>query len=641
MRLLRQSLASKLSLGILLMAIPVFAISLGILFVQSRYIVRKQAQERATSVLNTTMQRVNRFISTIETATDVNDWLITDRLQPDALLARSRSIVMLNSNVNGCSITTEPDLFPQYGRYFSAYSVREGDTVVTVREKPYEYFDKVWYKTPRRLGKASWVDPFDDHNEGTLSAIDLITSYCKPLFRPDSQFVGVISTDLSLPRLADVINEEKPYPNAYFVLIGSKGHYFVHPDSTRLFSQTIFSGVDPNRQPDIIALGHEMTGGQEGCMQVTISGQPCLVCYKPVPHTSWSLALVCPDSDILQSYHRLAFILLPLLVIGLIVILLLSRKTVSMAVRPLNRLLDQSQRIAAGHYDEQIPPTKRPDAVGRLQNSFSVMQQSLNRHVSDIRQANEEAARRNEQLAEATYMAEEATRQKTLFIQNMSHQVRTPLNIIMGFAQVLRDSFGSTAKAGEQLPEAEVGDITAMMRHNAVTLNRIVLMLFDSSDTGLAEELASHKHELVSCNQLVRDSIAENATRFPDMKINFVTDVPDTLTIRTNSLYLSRSILELLYNAVKYAAGQQATIRIEQVADKVHFIVEDKGPGMDADYLDLMYKPFTKVNDLSEGLGLGLPLCRRHVINLGGDLILDTHYTKGCRFIIELPIQAI
>ena len=50
-----------------------------------------------------------------------------------------------------------------------------------------------------------------------------------------------------------------------------------------------------------------------------------------------------------------------------------------------------------------------------------------------------------------------------------------------------------------------------------------------------------------------------------------------------------------------------------------------------------MFMPFTKVNDLSEGLGLGLPLSKRHVQNLGGELTLDTTYREGCRFVIELP----
>ena len=299
-----QSLSSKLSLSILILAVPIFLTVLGLLFLQSRHLIKKEAAEQASSMLETTTQRVCRYLTTVETATNINEWLLMEHLQPDSLLAYSRRIVQLNVNVNGCSITTEPGIFPQYGRYFSAYSVRNGDSITTVREAEYEYFEKPWYKTPHMLGKACWIDPFDDFNEGTLSSPELIASYCKPLHDTDGRFTGIISTDLSLRQLAETILAEHPYPHSYFFMIGEKGHYFVHPDSARLFKQTIFSGTDPRQQADHIALGHEMTAGNHGNMRVVIDGNPCLVCYQPVTGTPWSIALVCPDSDILKDYYH-------------------------------------------------------------------------------------------------------------------------------------------------------------------------------------------------------------------------------------------------------------------------------------------------------------------------------------------------
>ena len=623
-------LSFKLGLSILIMAVTIFVAALGSALIQSQRILRIEAMDRANSVLNTTVERVNRFIITIETATNVNDWLVRKNLQPDSLLAYSHRIVRFNPNVNGCSITTEPNTFPEYGRYFSAYSVRVGDTVITVREAEYEYFEKVWYKMPKQLGKPCWTEPFDDYNEGTLYTTELIASYCKPLYRDNGSMIGVISTDLSMKRLAEVIAKEHPYPHSYFMLIGDDGHYFVHPDTTLLFDKTIFSDTDPRSQKDIIALGHEMTAGKRGNMKVNFDGNPCLVCYQPVPGTTWSLALVCPDSDILYSYHRLAWLIIPLIIFGLIGILLLCHKAVSHAIRPLNQLVKQTQYIADGHFDEQIPHTRRADVVGRLQNSFATMQESLAVHVGNISKAIEETERRNQELIEATKLAEESERQKTIFTQNMTHQIRTPLNIIMGFAQVIRDNCG-------KLSEEEMKSISDMMVHNASLLSRMVLMLFDSSDTGASQEKSRPRNELVSCNELVRECIAYTYLYFPELPIDFVTLVPDALSIHTNSLYLMRSIRELLYNAAKYSDGKNISVHVSQTGATVRFVIQDTGPGMDNDCRDLMFKPFTKVNDLSEGLGLGLPLTKQHIVNLGGDLTLDTTYHDGCRFIIELP----
>ena len=100
-----------------------------------------------------------------------------------------------------------------------------------------------------------------------------------------------------------------------------------------------------------------------------------------------------------------------------------------------------------------------------------------------------------------------------------------------------------------------------------------------------------------------------------------------------------RSLRELLYNAAKYSDGKQITMRITHTGSSVRFIVEDTGKGIDEKDREQMFQFFTKVDDLSEGLGLGLPLSKRHAQNLGGDLTLDVNYHKGCRFILELPIS--
>ena len=100
-----------------------------------------------------------------------------------------------------------------------------------------------------------------------------------------------------------------------------------------------------------------------------------------------------------------------------------------------------------------------------------------------------------------------------------------------------------------------------------------------------------------------------------------------------------RSLRELLYNSAKYSDGKNVTVRITHTDQEVQFCVEDTGPGISEDVIEKMFEPFTKVNDLSEGLGLGLPLSKHHALSLGGDLTLDTSYHEGCRFVLELPIN--
>lgn len=629
---IRKSLTAKLSFGLLLLAVLIFIASQGVLFTQSRYMIRAEAVGRANSVLNTTMQRISRNLMTVETATNSITWLVEQSFQPDSLQAFSNRVVRLNPHVDGCSISAEPNSFSEYGRNFSTYTVREDDTITTVIEEPYEYFNKIWYKSPRNLGPC-WVAFFDEADSLELTIDGMVASYGRPLFNADNHFIGIISTDLSLLRLSEIMSKEKPYPNSYFMMQNEEGLYIIHPDSTRLFTKTIFSDADPRSQADLFALGHEMIAGHQGYMNAVIDGAPSIVCYQPVPGTSWSLAIVCPDSDILAGYHKLTYIVLPLLIIGLIVIFLLCRRAVSHAVRPLNLLVEKTQSISEGNMEVYIRNTKRQDAIGRLQNSFATMLQSLNFHMGSVRYTSDQSKLRNEELLKATQLVKEADRQKTAFIQNVSHQIRTPLNIIMGFAQILSSS------ANEELTEKETKEITSSMDHNSKLLNRILLMLYDSSDLGLSQELNTHKNDIVRCNDLAHEVINYIKIHYPDLAIKFQTEVADDFSIQTSHVYLMRSLREILYNSAKYSDGQNVTLRISRTDTAVRFIIEDTGTGIDETDREFLFKFFTKVDDLSEGLGLGLPLSQRHTQNLGGNLTLDTDYHNGCRFILEMPLS--
>ena len=298
---IRNSLSLKLGVSILFLSFLVFVVCLGVMFFQSRLLLRKQVAEHVSSVLDNTVSRVSGCMTAVETATNVNGWMAQEFLNPDSLLNLTHRVVFFNSHVNGCSITTEPDVFPELGP-FSAYSIREGDSIVTTREGAYDYYDQIWYKQPKQLAKPCWTDPFDDYNDSSLYTKNIIASYCKPLYMDDGRFIGVISSDLALNRLKEAIADKQPYPNTYFVMVNSEGRFIIHPDSTQELNKNIFEDLDPEKQPDLIALGHEMTIGAKGHMQVSINGTPCLVCFQPVPDTRWCLALVIPDR-LLQTHE--------------------------------------------------------------------------------------------------------------------------------------------------------------------------------------------------------------------------------------------------------------------------------------------------------------------------------------------------
>lgn len=430
---------------------------------------------------------------------------------------------------------------------------------------------------------------------GTTANGDTLFYYSRAL-RPDGDAVkGIVTAGLPIKRLKTIIKQaEQPFPVCEFLLL-------------------------ENDQ--------------------TFDTEDAHVFYDELPDTDWTLALICPDSEFEKSYRQLAHIAYFLFIGGLLLILIICYLLTRHTIKPLHKLLTHTKNIVSGQYAEVIPRSNRKDAIGRLQNSVVVMQQSLLEHVDSIRKTGEETKKHNEELARAQMLAEEGVQKKAIFIQNVSHQMRTPLNIVMGFADVLGESLAAQQDGASQslLQDAELADITETMTHNAIHLRRMVQMLYDSSEYGTSQELFSGKSEYVTINNIAQECIEYTRERFPKTTINFESNIPPRAVVKTNHLYLMRTLRELLFNAAKYSDGQHIMLRISETISTIRFTVEDVGPGIPSDTLGMIFKPFGKVDDLSEGLGLGLPLAKRHALSLGGDLTYDVDYHDGCRFILEVP----
>lgn len=117
------------------------------------------------------------------------------------------------------------------------------------------------------------------------------------------------------------------------MMTGKNGNYLVYPDSDRLLYHTIFDDVNTRLQADVMTLGREMVAGHEGRMEVQLDGRKCLVFYQPVLDTGWSIALVCPEESILGAYNRQGYYVIPLIVAGLLLLILFSRKMLKPKVK--------------------------------------------------------------------------------------------------------------------------------------------------------------------------------------------------------------------------------------------------------------------------------------------------------------------
>ena len=385
---IRRSLSRRLSLLIVLIATIIFVAALGFMFVESRKAVREEAISSATETLDNTVLRVNSLLDRVVLATDNFEWLPARHLNtPDSMFTYSARILRCNPDLNGCSISFEPDLFKDKGRYFSAYSYNNHGTIETTQEgnEQYEYFYFDWYQMAKLLDYPVWTEPFVDYNPETVYTKEVIASYCKPLRDNDGNYVGTISTDISLKWLSKTISEVKPYPNSYSIMIGAGGTFFVHPDSTKLFNETIFTPTLEKPDTALTALGHAMQRGETGMRQLMFEGQDCYVFYKALGSTGWSVAIVCPESDIFGGYNRLYRIVIAIVILGLIVMLFVFSRIIGHELKPLHTLALQAETIASGQFDKTLPEDKRIDEIGSLNHTFSNMQHSLVNFIEELK----------------------------------------------------------------------------------------------------------------------------------------------------------------------------------------------------------------------------------------------------------------
>ena len=391
---IQRKLSVKLSLWVVVFAAVIFLAALGFMFMQSRKAVRQEAINRATQILDNTALHVTGILNRAEVSAKMTEWLVMRHPdKPDSMFVYSEGMLLNNPEYFNCSIAFEPYYFEKYGRYFSAYAKRQGDSIRTTQggSDSYQYFYMDWYLMPQLLDRPCWTEPYMDLDVMTDTK-EMVTSYCRPLKDAEGRMVGVINTGLSLNWLSHKISAVKPYPNSYSIMIGHGGTYFVHPDSTKLLYQTIFTKTLEEPDTALSALGHAMQRGEEGMRQLDVDGQDCYVFYKPLGSTGWSMAIVCPESDIFGGFVRLQRTVAAIVAAGLLLMLVFFIRIITRQLTPLQQLAQESETIASGQFDTKLPDYQRKDEIGQLSHSFGNMQQSLVNYIEELKETTAQKA---------------------------------------------------------------------------------------------------------------------------------------------------------------------------------------------------------------------------------------------------------
>jgi methyl-accepting chemotaxis protein len=315
----------------------------------------------------------------------------------------------------------------------------------------------------------SWVRPYEQGEYDVKP-----TTFSLLIRDARRNAVGVLGLDISLKWFSGIVKDSKPFPNSYCAIIGRKGRYIIHPDTTKV-NHSVFELINgAKRDTKMELLVESMIARESGYKEVDIDGQSYYVFYKPFRQKGWIATIVCPESEIMGGTTRLLRAVLVIAIVGLILLLLFCIFYISRNVRPLELLARTARRLSEGHYDDHVPETRREDEIGSLQNSFKSMQQSIASRIDEIRQVNARLEDSNAALQEASSQAQAAERAMDEFVVNLSDRMLHPVDNI-------EKVVGDVRKNYRQMTQQEAEDMVDKIHTETDVVTELLYQLLEVS----------------------------------------------------------------------------------------------------------------------------------------------------------------
>ena len=227
--------------------------------------------------------------------------------------------------------------------------------------------------------------------------------------------------------------------------------------------------------------------------------------------------------------------------------------------------------------------------------------------------------------------AVQAIQRKNMFLSNMSHEVRTPLNAIVGFSAVLTDE-------DESFDDESRREFSEIIKVNSFQLLKLINDILDFSDfenDNITFNIRTHD-AVKLCNEVVETVMA---SRKLEVEMRFDTDL-SVLMLDTDDARLRQVLINLLVNAAKFTEQGSIVLELKMVdAGTALFSVTDTGCGIPPEKQHLIFERFEKLNDFVQGSGLGLSICQLIVKYMNGKLWVDSGYTRGARFCFMHPLK--
>ena len=416
-----RSLSARLTFWVMLTVMIVTVIIALIVSYISSSAVLMGTKENVQSRMEIANQHINSVLVGVEVAVANTIPEVENSLSnPDKMYGVVRRLLELNPNIIGSTVAFEPNYYPSKGTQFSPYAYRDIDSTVLTKQlgsNDYEYHYMDWYLIPKLLKRNYWSEPYYDKGGGE----QMMTTYSRPLFDASGNIYAIITADVSLEWLTELVTESDLdfnqrvlnikdqerdaewailegdsaffYHHAYTYIIGKGGAYITHPLRDRILNESYFILADVTADTIDNRIGYEMIDGKTGMEAVDRDGTKFYINYAPIERTGWSMATVIPAKLIFSRSMIFGGIVVAVMLIGLAILFFICHHILIRVTKPLTLFAKSADEVAQGNLNASLPQILSHDEMKRLHDSFAMMQTSLKEQMEELKQVNETKGR--------------------------------------------------------------------------------------------------------------------------------------------------------------------------------------------------------------------------------------------------------
>ncbi len=384
-----RGIAFKLIVLITLSSALVFLIILSYNYYASRRMIEKDVKENAKNLAFSTANRIETILRSVQKVTEnMACFLENSSYNKKELLQFLKITVENNPEIYGSTIAFEHYSFDNNLPAFAPYFYKENGKIRLKNLQDvfkYNYFISDWYQIPKELDRPVWSEPYFDEGSGNI----MMATYSVPFHKNvkgKRQFMGVVTADVSLEWLREMILSIKILKTGYAFLISKNGTVITHYNKELIMNETIFSVAERRGDALLREIGRKMIRGESGFVpfRSIVRGRPCWMYYTPVPSSGWAIGVIYPKDELTEDIIHLNRTVIFLGIAGILLLSVAVILNTRSITRQLREMSEAAERIGTGDLDIELPPVKSGDEVGKLTAAFHYMKTSLKEYIRQL-----------------------------------------------------------------------------------------------------------------------------------------------------------------------------------------------------------------------------------------------------------------